>query len=147
MIGYVHRINPHRTAKIVKKEQETVIYNSYMHGVKQNEYQENAYLFKQRFKEIENLNSYHKEARERIERIVKERQSTKVSCHNKLKKTVTQNKLSFKCLDCGYMPKSYADPDHSRKYLRRHAIKNGHRVEIKEERITVYEPMEGDFEG
>ena len=68
----------------------------------------------------------------------------RVKAFKQLQKTV-KSKMILGCLDCGYKPKANLGPEISKKYLRRHAIRRGHRVQVKEERISIYEPVEPEW--
>jgi hypothetical protein len=68
----------------------------------------------------------------------------RVKAFKQLQKTL-KSKMILGCLDCGYKPKANTNPEIAKKYLRRHAIRMGHRVQVTEMRASIYEPVESEW--
>ena len=140
---YVHRINPQRTAKVLKVSDNHVILQSFLQGQKENDQvTQNLNSFLERYKEIKSLNQYHKDLKHRLKLETIRIEEHKAFRYKRTKKSVSYDSIEVKCLDCDYKPKEGIGLTRAKKCLMRHIVEHKHKGSIKEVKTTIYESLD-----
>ena len=145
--GFVHRMNPLRTAESTHPLSQVARgkefqFISYYQGKceSSNPLSADLMTFKQRFKEIDNLQEYHEKLINSSYEPNKEEEEEKVTKFSKLDRSIAVHEIVCECLDCGFKETYYYDKIKAMKDFRKHMLKHGHRGRVAEKKVTIYEP-------
>lgn len=149
--GFVHRINPLRTAKLKYpieqyKKLELLEYESFYQGDRiAGPLFHHRNTFEEKYQLIDDIDNYHeklKESNKDSEEAVKvELSNPQVSKTSNLERTVTVHEIECKCLDCSFEVTKYYDKAKAMKSLTSHLKRTGHRAIVTENKITVYKSV------